>query len=333
MNFLARILGKSKASADRNKPIKLAINLNPTQESWGGGNQFVLQLKSFLEAKEWKVVHRLESDVDLILMIDPRKDKLVQFDDRDIEKFKRKHPHVRCLHRINECDQRKNSNFMDDLLRKANRVADHTVFISHWLEGYFLERGFDSTRPRTVIQNGASDAVFYPPSARNPSHAPFRLVTHHWSNNVLKGFDVYEEIDELIASGKLPDFSLTVIGRWPESIRWKSAILHPPCNGPALAELLRQHDLYVTASRWEPCGMHHIEGAQCGLPLVYHEDGGGIVEFGERYGIPFSDDVRSALQIAKVRYPELRAKVRAAPPSGQAMSENFYTTLLAMLVR
>ena len=53
--------------------------------------------------------------------------------------------------------------------------------------------------------------------------------------------------------------------------------------------------------------MHHVEGAQCGLPLLYHEDGGGVVEAGLKYGVGFRDDVAEALCAARDRLPELRA--------------------------
>ena len=46
-----------------------------------------------------------------------------------------------------------------------------------------------------------------------------RLVTHHWSDNPLKGFDVYQEVDRLLAAGKLPGVALWVIGRWPKELR------------------------------------------------------------------------------------------------------------------
>jgi hypothetical protein len=65
--------------------------------------------------------------------------------------------------------------------------------------------------------------------------------------------------------------------------------------------------------------MHPIEGAQCGLPVVYHEDGGGAVELARRYGIPFRDDVRSAIVEARARYAELRVRVLDDPPSGDRM--------------
>ena len=195
---------------------------------------------------------------------------------------------------------------MDPLLAEASAHVDYTVFIAEWLRDYHAARWFDAKRPHAVIYNGADSAVFHPIGQRRwrPGE-PLRIVTHHWSDNPLKGFDIYEEVDGLIADGKLPGFELWIIGRWPARIRWKSARTFPPLAGHALAERLRECHLYLTATRWEPCGMHHVEGAQCGLPLVYHEDGGGVVEAGLRYGVGFRENVAEALMAARDRYAEL----------------------------
>lgn len=65
--------------------------------------------------------------------------------------------------------------------------------------------------------------------------------------------------------------------------------------------------------------MHHVEGAQCGLPLLFHRDGGGVVEAGERYGIGFTDDVKAALLAARDGYAGLRQQVLTRMPSGDRM--------------
>lgn len=65
--------------------------------------------------------------------------------------------------------------------------------------------------------------------------------------------------------------------------------------------------------------MHHVEGAQCGLPLVYHEDGGGIVEAGQKYGLGYFDDPSDALREVAARLPEFRNRVLGAMPSGDRM--------------
>ena len=40
-----------------------------------------------------------------------------------------------------------------------------------------------------------------------------------------------------------------------------------------LANELKKHDIYITASENEPSGNHHMEGALCGLPILYKDSG------------------------------------------------------------
>lgn len=69
--------------------------------------------------------------------------------------------------------------------------------------------------------------------------------------------------------------------------------------------------------------MHHIEAAQCGLPLIYHEDGGGIVEFGKKYGVGFRDNLIDALCFMRENYSQFRKKVLESAPSGMQMCQSY----------
>jgi glycosyltransferase involved in cell wall biosynthesis len=312
---------------------RVAINIRPTRGPWGGSSVFVAQFSRWLRRMGYRVTYRLDGDVDLIVVVDPREDLAsTTFGMEAIRRYRETHPFVRTLHRVNECDQRKGSGFMDRILAQANAVCDWTVFISEWLRDYHAARWFDIRRPHSVVYNGADPAIFHPVgSARYDGTGPFRLVTHHWSDNRLKGFDVYEQLDAAIADGRLRNVELCVIGRWPDSVRWRAARTIGPCAGTRLAGLLRQSHAYLTASRWEPCGMHHVEGAQCGLPLLYHEDGGGIVEAGLKYGIGFRDDVGAAVEAMRSRYAECRKRVLERMPSGDQMCMD-YARLATRLV-
>jgi glycosyltransferase involved in cell wall biosynthesis len=299
---------------------RIAFNMRPVTHAWGGGNQWLDQVSRHLRASGYDVRHDLHRRPDTVVLVDPRVGGNVRFGAEQIALLKDRDPFVHCLHRINECDLRKGTNEIDTLLARANPVADHTVFISAWLRDYHAERWFELSRPHSVILNGADPEVFHPQGgAELEPGETMRLVTHHWSANPLKGFDVYEQVDGLIADGRLDRVDLWVIGRWPESYEWRAARTFPPVTGNALADLLRQCHVYLTASRWEPGGMHHVEGARCGLPLLYHEDGGGIVELAGRYGIGYRDDVAAAIGQMRERYPELRRRVLEQPPSGTAM--------------
>jgi glycosyltransferase involved in cell wall biosynthesis len=265
-------------------------------------------------------------------MVDGR-DTLTTFGLREIRAFKQGCPSVICIHRVNECDQRKGSRFMDDLLANVNEVADHTVFISGWLMNYHAARWFDTVRPHSVIHNGADPRVFHPLGGHMPvPGGPFRLVTHHWSDNSMKGFPVYQEIDRLIDKQELPGVEFWVIGRWPADMQWRSARLIGPVKGHRLASLLRQCHAYVTASLWEPGGMHFIEGAQCGLPVLFHEDGGGIVEVAERFGIGFRDDLFMAVNAMRAGHGDLRRRVLEHGPSGERMCAAYRSVIQQLLV-
>ncbi|MDD5198732.1 MAG: hypothetical protein PHC88_02935 [Terrimicrobiaceae bacterium] len=312
----------------------LAISLVPTRSSWGGASPFVSQLASCMWRRGWRVVFDLNRDPDVVLVIDPRRDhRAKRFGLAELENFRERHPQVPILHRINECDQRKGTDDIDELLRRTNALADHTVFISEWLRDYFSAKWFDPTLPHAVIYNGADPRVYHPIGNHLPGPGEtVRVVTHHWSAHWLKGYDVYQRVDDIIATGALPGVAFRVIGRWPEEIRWKATETLAPMTGPPLAAKLRECHLYLTASRWEPCGMHHVEGAQCGLPLVYHEDGGGIVEAGMRYGIGFRDDVAGAIRKAIVRLADLRHRLLEQMPSGECMVLEFADTIQRLAV-
>ncbi len=317
---------------ERKRPT-VAINLRPRRGSWGGANQWTSQLSSFLRFTGYEVRHDLRRPVDGIVMTHTGLSDGVSFTATDVQKFKKRFASVPCVHRINDNDIRKGTQEMDRTLAESSRVADHTVFVSEWLKAYHSAHWFDETRQHSVIEPGADPSVFHPFGNTPPSESgPLRIVTHHWSDHWSKGFDLYAEIDAAIAAGQLPGFELWIIGRWPEDLVWKTARTFPPASGPALAAILRQCHLYVSASRHEPGAMHPVEGLQCGLPLIYHKDSGGTVMLGERYGVLHGGDIVATLLEAKSRYPELRKRLLASPPSGDLMCLEYRRLIQRLIV-
>jgi len=320
------------ASNSRPMPT-VSFSMAPAGGPLGGASGFLWQIESALHRRGFRVTHRLDRTTDLVVVIDPRMDHpLKRFGLEELIKFREARPEVPILHRLNECDARKGTDDIDDLLRRTNELADYSVFISEWLRDYFADLWFDRDKPHTVIYNGADSRIFHPFGNRPPDVGdPFRIVTHHWSHHELKGFDVYRAIDDHLANLDLDGIEFTYIGNWPSNLRWKATRSVKPLSGKRLADELRRHHVYLTASRYEPCGMHHVEGAQCGLPLLYHEDGGGIVEAGLRYGIGFRADLITPLQEMAARYHELRTTVRAEAPSGDRMTLEYIELIRLIL--
>ena len=140
--------------------MKIAINFKPNKGSWGGGNQFVKSLIKGAYDENFQVIYDLkQKDIDIILITDPRSyNEEITFGSLDIFKyllFVNKNAIV--VHRINECDERKNTKHMNFLLKLANYFADHTVFISSWLK--YLDI-YHKNISSSVILNGADQTIF-----------------------------------------------------------------------------------------------------------------------------------------------------------------------------
>lgn len=179
---------------------------------------------------------------------------------------------VKLVLRVNENDARKGTAHVDSYLMKLFPHMDGIVFVSDWLHRYFAEKGWSGGNCK-VIYNGVDQSVFKRLDA-TPNNLN-NIVAHHWSDNYMKGFDIYEKLDEWI--GKNPGFTFTYIGR--DRGTFKNTKVIKPLSGKRLGEELGKYDVYVSASRFDPGPNHILEALACGMPTFVHKDGGGCVEF------------------------------------------------------
>lgn len=77
--------------------------------------------------------------------------------------------------------------------------------------------------------------------------------------------------------------------------------------------------------------MHLQEGLQCGLPVLYHEQGGGSVEMARFFGVGFKEDVRTAIEQIRQRYARVREALLHQLPSGDWMCSQYEALILALL--
>ena len=113
--------------------MKVSIGSRIINGPWGGGNLFVLNLKKFLIQNGHEVVHDLcTKDIDVILLTDPRsrKESSSTFNHQDILKYKKNvNPNVSVIQRINECDERKGTDYINKFYLEASKCADHIIFL------------------------------------------------------------------------------------------------------------------------------------------------------------------------------------------------------------
>lgn len=316
--------------------MKIAVGSRPFDGPWGGGNRFATALCEALKKSGHVVTHNLhDGDIDVILLTDPRtRSPNVCFGAGKILRYLLlNNPNAIVVHRVNECDERKGEAFINAKLVRANYVADATVFVGAWLRQLPVWQEHMHT-PWFVIRNGADQAVFnargYQPWS---GQGPLRLVTHHWGYHPLKGFDVYSAIDRMMGMAEWRDrLSFTYVGNLPKGFSFHHARYVAPLDGPALAEELRSHHVYVTASVNEPGGNHQNEGALCGLPLLYRESG-CMPEYCEGFGVSFSgvSDFPAAVERMISGYDGYAGKMPSFPHTAKQMTREWVALFESLL--
>ena len=250
---------------------KILINRRPVEGPWGGGNNFVKAIHEYAPKYGFTPVHQFDNDIDLIFMIDPRYDEL-GISINEIAKYKEWRPETKVVYRINECDQRKGLvNDIDPVIKAASNVTDLCVFISNWIMDYHTKDGWKCPR-NTVVFSGTNKDHFCPRAKID--NGKVNLVTHHWSDNPLKGQDVYQMLDSWLAVNN--EFTFTYIGRTKAT--FNNTQLIPPTFGRDLGEKLSKYDVYISASRHDPGPNHIIESLACEIPTFALSDSGGAVE-------------------------------------------------------
>lgn len=273
--------------------MKIYLNRRPVHGPWGGGNLWV---KAFYECAPQFGVELtsdpLSADVLIVIGMD-RGDTGVSLDDayNIATSFRDHNKHVTLVTRINENDARKNTTHVDSMMLYATLLSNGVVFVSNWLKSYYTRHPYarvDDVFARftraPVIINGVDRKIFYPrPNCKIFDRTVLRIVAHHWSNNALKGFDYYEFLDKFADQHDWCRFHY--IGRDRGTFYGKNTTVTPACSGPALGNVLGEpstsHQIYVSASRFDPGPNHCLEALASGLEIYAHCDGGGAVEFAD----------------------------------------------------
>lgn len=307
--------------------MKISINSKFLVGPYGGGMQFANYMRDFLVSKGMTVVNHLNDDnIDVILHVNPfpflmRKASAYSF--LEAYAYKLTHPKVSIILRINECDERKGTAYVNDLLRKTASHSDQVMLIASWLK-YIVDG--------KVILNGADEKIFNTTGKRYwDGKEKLKIVTHHWSSNANKGHDVYKKLDDLLSRPEFADkFEFTYIGAYPKELQYKNTTLVPALSGMSLADKLKKHHVYITATRNEPGGMHHIEGALCGLPILYINSG-ALPEYCGGFGIEFNiDNLEQKLFNMRDEYAIWKTALEKYNNTASRMASEYYEFIISL---
>ncbi|MFZ4575186.1 MAG: glycosyltransferase family 4 protein [Phycisphaerales bacterium] len=273
-----------------------------TPPPWGGGNQFMIALEAQARRMGVECVRNEAGP-----RVSAHVVNSVQF---EMERFESlvAPGSARVVHRIDGpiSTIRGTPESLEDDRRCIafnRRYASATVIQSWHTRRSLRELGLEPVRP-VLILNACDPETFYRPSRARETGGRVRLVATSWSPNPGKGAAVYEWLDQHLDHSRV---EFTFVGNIKGS--FTNTRVLPPLPSDELADLLRTQDIYLTASRNDPCSNALIEALACGLPAIYLNSGGHpeLVEFG---GLPFErpDEIPALVdRVARFRavYSEL----------------------------
>jgi len=185
-------------------------------------------------------------------------------------------------------------------------LADATIFQSHYSLQKHQELGLEFKNPM-VVPNATDPAIFHR-KGRLPfdTNRKIKIISVSWSDNINKGAPVYQWLDEYLDWSR---YEYTFIGRSP--ITFKNIQMKAPRPSADLAQELRQNDIYITASRNDPCSNSLLEALACGLPSLYLNSG-GHPEITGQAGLPFTDPLEIPLLLEQLaaNYRQFQASIQ-----------------------
>ena len=240
---------------------------------WGGGNQFLKNLKRNLIKKK-KYSHNIFSANAILINSHHLKYQLLLFK----LLFKKKI----FVHRIDgplNYRSKKKVYENENIKIINNYIADATIYQSKWSK---KENDIKFTKISDVIWN-APDPEIFSASLKKKESKKINLISTCWSKNLNKGHDIYRFLDRNLNFNK---YDLTLIGRSPYS--FKNIKLISPLKSYDLSNYLKKSDIFIFCSKREACSNSLLEALHSQLPVVY-ASGSSNNEIVDSNGVSFNN--------------------------------------------
>ncbi len=304
--------------------MKIYINREPVSGPWGGGNKTLQALIDRIKDEGSQVTFDLsESDIDIIFCFDPRPNSYGVWY-QDFLNYREINKNTKIVQRVGDIGTHSKPE-LTQLVFQSIQFSDFIIFPSSWARDAIQFKG-----PNCAIVKNSPMPIFYKnrQDLNIDSKNKVRIVTHHWSTNPKKGFDVYSDLCQYIKNKDNIEFSY--IGRVPDNFdKTVFSEYIEPQDETSLSNILPQYDIYVTASVEEAGANHPLEALAAGLPVIYHENGGSIPEYCDEYGIQYGStkDLFSSIELMIKMYPFYKRRALKYDRTNLEISEEYWRIL------
>jgi lipopolysaccharide biosynthesis glycosyltransferase len=295
----------------------LFINFKPDNtKAYGGGNITTYYIQKYFNNKynNFKITYELKNPINLYLIIDPFKDnKFKKYSLEEVINHRNTYnKHGKIIIRVNDCDiTRPNlppERSREKAIIKNNHEINYYIFNSEFIRNHYKK--FLNTENSIIIYNGCDTAIFYPKLFLKPKK--YRIITHHWSDNMNKGYQMYYDLWNILKNTE--NYEFIFIGKnVPEM--FKNVPIIGPYIGLELSNTIRDCHIYITDSIYDSCPNHVIEAISCGLPILYRRHEGGSKElcelFPKKIGASYAslEELIEKLVMIRKNYEEYKANI------------------------
>lgn len=290
--------------------MKLYILYDIKNSMWGGGNQFLKNLRRRLQLNG-AYSENIE-DADIILFSSHH-----QMD--EVIRAKIRYPDKHFVHRMGSVfTLTRGDKYLDRLVLDLNEnIADGTIFQSNWQQQMYHSIGMPIGL-ETVIINAPDSGIFNTRRNGRCDRGRIRLITTGWSMGDTKGFDIYEHLDEHLDFKK---YQFLFIGNTKK--KFENIESFPSQISMVVASLLKGSDIFITATEHDACSNSLIEALHCGLPAVARNSG-GHPELVKGGGVLFKgkEDVLVAIDKVAENLEEYRNEIN--PPKDSKITQEYF---------
>lgn len=255
--------------------MKLNILYNFKDGPWGGGNQFLKLIRKHF--REFGVYEDNPENANVILFNSYPFNSEYLF--TKVFTLLKKYGNKTIIHRLPGpfyYTRGRDIEVDRSLFLFNEKFTDGTIFQSSWSKEKCYELGMKNNNLEKVIINAPDEDIFYSKnSVGSVENKRIKIVASSWSTNMNKGFDIYKYLDENLDFDR---YEMTFIGN--TAIDFKNIVHIQPVDSIVLADLLRENDIFLTASKNDSCSNSLIEALQCGLPAVVLRSGGNLEAMG-----------------------------------------------------
>ena len=297
--------------------FNLFINFKPDNtQAYGGGNITTYYIQKYFQNKykNFKISYELQNSINIYLIIDPFKDnKFKKYSLEEVINHRNTNNKFgKIVIRVNDCDiTRPNlppGRSREKAIVKNKDEINYYIFNSHFIKNHYKK--LVNIENSVVIYNGCDTSIFYPQPFIKPKK--FRIVTHHWSDNMNKGYQMYYDLWSYLK--RTHNYEFVFIGKnVPEMFR--EVPITGPYVGLELSNAIRDCHIYITDSIFDSCPNHVIEAISCGLPILFRKHEGGARElcelFPKKIGESYSslEELVEKMVMIRKKYEEYKSNV------------------------